>query len=534
MKISLLRSSLIFVVLILSFSDSWATASYVPRSEDFIRCIQSNSNNVTSISKLIFTPVNAFFLPIWQVAVQNLRFLKPSTHKPSIIVTPVEETLIQTTLYCAKKHGYEIRIRSGGHDGEGLSYTADVPFVMIDLTNMRSIKVDVAKRTAWVQGGATLGELYYTITQKSDTLFFPAGLCPGVGVGGHMGGGGYGNHMRKYGTAADNVLNVRFMDVNGNVLNKKSMGKDLFWAIRGGGASSFGIVLAWKLRLVPVPKKVTVFVVTKTLEQGATKIFNKYQYVAPAIDRNLHIRTLMFGRYIGNTTKKTVVLTFQGVYQGTRDTLVSLLDQKFPELGVTQDICEEMTTLQSTILFWGVPRSTTVDIVTNRSAIPKVNSISKVDYVRTPIPISGLRKIWRKILENDGSELLGSNPFGGRMAEYSETAIPYPHRAGVLYQLFKNVNFNGQTSDTTPISLRRTAWLRSLEKLLTPYVSKNPREAYSNYVDLDLGVGNATYEEASVWGERYWKRSNFRKLIRIKARVDPKNFLRHPQSIPVF
>ncbi|KAI3501949.1 hypothetical protein L1887_29978 [Cichorium endivia] len=113
---------------------------------------------------------------------------------------------------------------------------------------MRSVDVNVAKRTAWVQGGATVGELYYTITQKSNTLFFPAGLCPGVGVGGHMGGGGYGNLMRKHGLAADNVVNVRFMDVNGNILNKKSMGKDLFWAIRGGGASSFGIVLAWKLR----------------------------------------------------------------------------------------------------------------------------------------------------------------------------------------------------------------------------------------------------------------------------------------------
>nr|KAJ0218787.1 hypothetical protein LSAT_V11C300114680 [Lactuca sativa] len=63
--------------------------------------------------------------------VQNIKFLKPSTRKPSVIVTPVEETLIQTTLYCAKNHGYEIRIRSGGHDFEALSYSADVPFVII-------------------------------------------------------------------------------------------------------------------------------------------------------------------------------------------------------------------------------------------------------------------------------------------------------------------------------------------------------------------------------------------------------------------
>ncbi|XP_023766821.1 tetrahydroberberine oxidase [Lactuca sativa] len=538
MKKSQLSSCVFLLVLTLSFSVSWETfhsLDVTPGSENLmISCIQFNSNNVTSISQLIFTPVNTSFLPIWQVAVQNTRFIKPSTPKPSVIVTPVEETLIQTALYCAKKHGYEIRIRSGGHDFEGLSYTADVPFAMIDFTNMRSIEVDVPNRLAWVQAGAVVGDLYYSISQKTDTLYFPAGVCPTVGFGGYIGGGGYGNLMRKHGTAADNVLDVRFMDVNGNILNRMSMGEDLFWAIRGGGASSFGIVLAWKLQLVPVPERVTVFILNKTLEEGATEIFHKYQYVAPSIDRNLHIRTQVFGEYISNTTKKTIRIMFEGIYQGTIDTLLPLLDQNFPELGVIREICQEVKTVQSTLMFWGLPSSTSTEILTNRSAIAKLDNKSKSDYVRTPIPISGLKKIWRKLFENDESALLMINPLGGRMADYSETAIPYPHRVGVLYQVLKTVNFFDQSSDTTPISLSRIAWLESLEKLLTPFVSNNPREAYANYVDLDLGVGSDNYEEASVWGERYWKRNNFKKLIRIKAKVDPKNFFRHPQSIPVF
>ena len=82
------------------------------------------------------------------------------------------------------------------------------------------------------------------------TLYFPAGLCPAVAIGGYLGGAGYGNLLRKYGLGADNVVDVRFMDVNGDILDRSSMGEELFWAIRGGGASSFGIVLAWKLRLI--------------------------------------------------------------------------------------------------------------------------------------------------------------------------------------------------------------------------------------------------------------------------------------------
>ncbi|KAJ0566523.1 putative tetrahydroberberine oxidase [Helianthus annuus] len=506
-------------------------------SEDFISCLQSKTNNATSISQLIFTPLNSSFQSIWQARVNNLRFIKPSTPRPSVIVTPIDEMQIQASLFCTKKHGYEIRIRSGGHDFEAVSSSAVVPFVMLDLVNMKSIDVDVGNKTAWVQAGALLGEVYYRISQKTNTLYFPAGVCPTVGVGGYITGGGYGNLVRKYGTAADNVLDVLFMDVNGNILDRKSMGEDLFWALRGGGASSFGIVLAWKLRLVPVPEIVTVFGVNITLEENGTNIFYKYQYVAPRMDPDLLIRVQLSSEFIGNTTKKTIRMLFQGLYLGKIDTLLTLLDKHFPELKVKQENCEEMSMVQSSLVLadQGFTSSTPTETIANKSAIRRLwNYKVKLDYVRTPIPKKGLRKIWRKMFENDRSELLIAYTFGGKMEEYSDTAIPYPHRAGVLYQLFKGVFFLDQTSDTTPASLKRIEWLRRFDKFLKPYVSKNPREAYVNYIDLDLGVGSETYEEASVWGERYWKRENFKKLIRIKAKVDPENFFRHPQSIPVF
>ncbi|KAL8208179.1 hypothetical protein R6Q57_007591 [Mikania cordata] len=539
MKNFKLKSS-IFILLVTLSSSSSSSSSInhdhvtASTSQDFITCLQSNSNNATFISNLIFTPANASFIPIWQASVNNLRFNKPSTPKPSFIVTPVHESQIRTALLCTKNHGYEIRIRCGGHDFEGLSYTADVPFVMIDMTNMRSIDVNVTNQTAWVQGGAVLGELYYTISQKANTLYFPAGICPTVGVSGFLSGGGYGNLMRKYGLGADNVLDVRFMNVKGDILDRKSMGEDLFWAIRGGGGSSFGIVLAWKLRLVRVPELVTVFVVNKTLEEGATEIFHKYQHVIPGIDNNLLVRVQIFSENIANTTRKTIRMLFHGIYQGRIDTLLPLLDQNFPELDVTRQKCEEVRMVQSTLLFGGLSTSTPAEILMNRSTTPKPNFKTKSDYVRTPISITGLNKIWRKMLQNDGSETVVMYPFGGKMNEYSEKAIPYPHRAGVLYQVLKTVDLSDQASDKTRVSRRRIGWLQSFDKFLEPYVSKNPREAYMNYNDLDLGVGSDTYKEASAWGERYWKRDNFKKLIRIKAKVDPGNFFRHPQSIPVF
>ncbi|KAF8395029.1 hypothetical protein HHK36_018968 [Tetracentron sinense] len=77
----------------------------------------------------------------------------------------------------------------------------------------------------------------------SNQLFSPT-----IGVGGLFSGGGLSTMVRKYGLASDNILDASLVDVNGRILNRKSMGEDLFWAIRGGGGVSFGVIVSWKIR----------------------------------------------------------------------------------------------------------------------------------------------------------------------------------------------------------------------------------------------------------------------------------------------
>ncbi|RZC12168.1 Berberine bridge enzyme-like 9 [Glycine soja] len=58
--------------------------------------------------------------------------------------------------------------------------------------------------------------------------------------------------IRSFGLLVDHVLDALIVDSEGRVLNRTTMGEDLFWAIRGGGGASFGVIVSWKIMLVPV------------------------------------------------------------------------------------------------------------------------------------------------------------------------------------------------------------------------------------------------------------------------------------------
>ncbi|KAM7485278.1 hypothetical protein LguiA_001287 [Lonicera macranthoides] len=509
-----------FVSLLL-FLISWASASSVNYTHgDFLQCLNNHS---TSISQVIYTPKNSSYSSILNSAIYNQRFTSPNTPKPMLIVTPVHESQIQAVIYCSKRHGLHMSIRGGGHDFEGLSYVSKVAFVLLDMFNLRSISVDVGNRTAWVQGGANLGELYYSIAEKSSTLGFPGGIWATVGVGGHLSGGGYGLMKRKYGLAADQVIDARLIDVNGRILDRKSMGEDLFWAIRGGGGSTFGVIIAWKVMLVEVPKIVTVFRVNRTFEQNAVKLLHRWQYVAPNIDNDLYIRPL-FRSTITN------VVVFNSLYLGGVDKLLPLMQKGFPELALVREDCVEMSWIESVQIFSSFSLEQPRDILLNRSATPRFYQKGKSDFVKEPISEKGIETIWKMFFKHKSvPATLEMSPYGGRMSEISESAIPFPHRAGNLYMLYEGVSWDAKTPSKN--ILKRLNWLRGFNSYLGRYVSNLPRAAYVNYIDLDFGVGNKTFAQASTWGTRYFK-NNFKRLVQVKYKVDPDNFFNHLQSIP--
>ncbi|TXG48197.1 hypothetical protein EZV62_027491 [Acer yangbiense] len=529
-----LISSIFSIVLVLLFSQ-WATSLPETVHENFLQCLTLNSDNSTSISKVIYTQNNSSYSSILEFSIQNLRFSTSTTPKPLVIVTPLQVSHIQASISCSQRHGMQIRVRSGGHDYEGLSFVSDVPFVIVDLINMSSISVDTENQTAWVQSGATIGQLYYRIAEKSKTLAFPAGVCPTVGVGGHFSGGGYGFLLRKYGLAADNIVDAQLIDVKGRFLDRNSMGEDLFWAIRGGGGASFGVIVAWKIKLVAVPPTVTVFNVQRTLEQNATKIILKWQQVADKVHEDLMIR--IFLRSVNSSTeqgKKTMRVSFESMFLGGVDQLLPLMQKSLPELGLVNEDCIEMSWIDSILYFAGFRNGESMDVLLDRNPISRRFFKAKSDYVKEPIPETAWEGIYERFYEEEAeaAEMILS-PYGGKMSEISESEIPFPHRVGNLYKIQHLVYWEEEGNE---IAQKHINWIRRLYSFVAPYVSKNPRAAYINYRDLDIGTNNnkgsyTSFKQASIWGVKYFK-NNFNRLVHVKTKVDPANFFRNEQSIP--
>ncbi|CAO2162680.1 unnamed protein product [Urochloa humidicola] len=497
------------------------------------RAFSSASNDVDAFigclsraipSYLVKTPGTDSYSELLMSTARNLRYVLPGITRPLAIVAATEPAHVQATVVCGRRHSMHIRTRSGGHDYEGLSYASIHPgknFAVLDLAELRAIHVDAARSEAWVESGATIGELYYAAAAANQTFGFPAGNCLTVGVGGHLSGGGFGLLSRKYGLSIDNVLDAVVVDADGRLLNRSSMGEDLFWAIRGGGGESFGIVVSWKVRFVPVPETVTMFSIRRSRNQSAVNLITKWQQIAPVLPRDVYLRVLVQNQQA----------TFVALCLGQCSRLVDAMRRYFPDLGMTQQDCQEMSWVKSTVFSYFDTTNLPIEVLLNRTTADYFLKV-KSDHVYQPLPWQAWESIWEKWLEKPEAALIMLDPYGGFMGSMSPSATPFPHRIYMYQvQLYSYWFENG-----TDALEKRLSWVRGVYEDLTPYVSNNPRAVYVNYRDLDLGTneleGNVTsYEKAKVWGEKYFK-GNFERLAAVKSKVDPEDFFRNEQSIP--
>lgn len=147
-----------------------------------------------------------------------------------------------------REHQLDVAIRSGGHNGPGLSLIDDG--LVIDLSPMNGVRVDPQNQTVRVEAGCTWGDVDHAT--HAFGLATVSGVISTTGVGGLTLGGGHGYLTRKYGLTIDNLLSADVVLANGELVHtNENENADLFWALRGGGGN-FGVVTSFEYQLHPV------------------------------------------------------------------------------------------------------------------------------------------------------------------------------------------------------------------------------------------------------------------------------------------
>jgi FAD/FMN-containing dehydrogenase len=168
--------------------------------------------------------------------------------RPAMVVYCAHSDDVMEAVKFARSGNHLVAVRSGGHNVAGLSVCDDG--IVVDLSRMKRISVDPARRVARAEAGLNLGE--FDAATQAHGLATTMGVNSDTGIAGLTLGGGFGKLGRKYGLACDNLLAAEVVLADGRQLRASATeNEDLFWGLRGGGGN-FGIVTAFEYQLHPV------------------------------------------------------------------------------------------------------------------------------------------------------------------------------------------------------------------------------------------------------------------------------------------
>jgi len=149
--------------------------------------------------------------------------------------------LIQTFV----KYDLKFSVRCGGHAYEPASLSENY---IIDVQNISHIKICQKNKIVTIGSGVKLGDLITKLSSKK--LITVTGESSCVGISGLTLAGGKGPLSRMYGMACDNIIGVKLVNYEGNIINaNKKENSDLFWALKGAGTCNFGIIIEIKMKL---------------------------------------------------------------------------------------------------------------------------------------------------------------------------------------------------------------------------------------------------------------------------------------------
>jgi len=412
--------------------------------------------------------------------------------RPAMIIQAADAEDVARAVTLAAESGMELAVRSGGHSAAGHSVCEGG--IVLDLRNMKTLRIDPKKHTAWVETGLTAGE--YTTAADAYNLATGFGDTGSVGIGGLTLGGGIGYLSRKHGLTVDNLQAAKLVTADGQQLHVDGENHpDLYWAIRGGGGN-FGVatrfqfklhevgkVLGGMLLLPATPEVITNFI---TEAESAPEELSTIANIMPAppmpfLPAEHHGKLILMGMmvYAGNIEEGMgAVAPFRKMAQPLADMLRPM---HYPEMFPGEE--GEYHPL-------ALGRPMFIDGVDHEAARAMIEYLQASD---APMRVAQLRVM------------------GGAISRVLNEATAFAHR-------HRRIMVNLATFYTSPEDKeKRLSWLADFASAL----HQNEPGAYVNF----LGDESEEQVRAAYPG------STWERLSEIKARYDPTNLFRINHNI---
>jgi FAD/FMN-containing dehydrogenase len=417
---------------------------------------------------------------------------------PRAVAQPLDTADVEQIVRWAAAHDVRLGVRSGGHSYAGLSSTTGL---LVDLSLLSSITVGPDGRAA-VGAGATLGAVYSRLWTAGQRTI-PAGSCPTVGIAGLTLGGGHGFASRAFGLACDSLRSVRIVTADGHAHDVSSSSRpNLFWALRGGGAGSYGIVtrLTFATRTVGT---VTTFVLRWPWAAAADVVAAWQAFMATAPNT----LTTTLALRVPATTGGTPTVVVNGMFLGPKTPAAAALTELTGGDPAPMTVSFAQRTYGAAMTYFAG----------GQSEPRRIAGSSRV--ARAPLGPKGRDALVEAVDDRHADPLLRGGGmvlfgFGGAVGAVPRKATAYVHRDARF-----SVELLGLWTSASPaVETANLAWIQAARLALSPYTSG---EALQNYADR--GIVN--------WKRAYYA-ENLERLVATKHAVDPTNRFRHAQSVP--
>jgi hypothetical protein len=206
---------------------------------------------------------NPYFIRDQVGVTQTLGWVDGWTFKPSTYAVTARQTSdVVAAVNFARNNNLRLVVKGAGHSYLGTSNAPDSLMIWTRYMDDITLHDDfVAQRSSnapqpavTVGAGAIWMHTYNEVTTKGGR-YVQGGGCGTVGVAGLVQGGGFGSFSKQYGTAAASLLEAEIVTADGAVrIANASTNTDLFWALKGGGGGTFGVVTRVTLRTHPLPE----------------------------------------------------------------------------------------------------------------------------------------------------------------------------------------------------------------------------------------------------------------------------------------